>query len=118
MVWTPGQGQPGGGLCKVWLPEQRAGPLPVLLYLPGAGGGSPMELTKKQKKFSFGTDVAFYDNFIVVSPEVRSRWESAPYFWLMDMCEAIRCQRPGAELVLVGFSKGARWGGLFLATKT
>ena len=117
MLWTPGQGAPGGGLCKVWLPDQRAGPLPVLLYLPGADGGIPMMLTNKQKKWAFGADVAFYDNFIVVQPEQSTHWKGQPYFWLLSMCEAIRQQRPGTELLLMGFSKGAWWGGLFLATK-
>ena len=74
-------------------------------------------LTKQQKKWSIGADVAFYDNFIVIQPEVSTSWKGQPYFWLLSMCEAIRQQRPDTELLLMGFSKGAWWGGLFLAMK-
>ena len=74
-------------------------------------------LTKQQKKWSVGADVAFYDNFIVISPEVATRWDAQPYFWLLSMCEEIRQQRPSSELLLMGHSKGAWCGGLFLATK-
>ena len=74
-------------------------------------------MTKRQKQFSLGAYVAFYDNFIVVSPEVATTWRAPLYFWLLSMCEAIRQQRPGTELFLMGYSKGAWWGGLFLATK-
>ena len=74
-------------------------------------------LTKQQKKYTFGADVAFYDNFIVIQPEVSTSWKGQPYFWLLSMCEAIRQQRPDTELLLMGFSKGAWWGGLFLALK-
>ena len=76
-----------------------------------------MELTKTQRKSSFGADVTFYGQFIVVSPEVCTGWKTPPYFWLLAMCEAIKQQRPGSELLLMGFSKGAWWGGLFLALK-
>ena len=54
-------------MCKVWLPEQRAGPLLVLLLLPGAGGGIPMEVTKKQKKFSFGADAALFHGAMLMA---------------------------------------------------
>ena len=66
-------------------------------------------MTKRQTQFSFGADVAFYDNFIVVSPEVATTWRAPPYLWLLSMCEAIRQQRPGTELLLMGYSKGAWW---------
>ena len=47
--------------------EQRAGPLLVLLFLLGAGGGSPMEMTKKQKKFSFGADPALFHGAVLMA---------------------------------------------------
>ena len=61
--------------------------------------------------------MVFYENFIVIQPEESTSWKGLPYFWLLSMCEAIRQQRPDTELLLMGFSKGAWWGGLFLATK-
>ena len=81
MAWAPGKEKTGGGFCKVWRPEQQAlaPPLPVLLYLPGADGRATLALPKEQKKY--GADVSFYDNFIVVSPEVNTHWRSEPYLW-------------------------------------
>ena len=81
MAWAPGKEKPGGGFCKVWRQEQQAlaPPLPVLLYLPGADGRATLALPKEQKKY--GADVSFYDNFIVVSPEVNTHWRSEPYLW-------------------------------------
>ena len=106
---------PGEGLCRVWISDQQAGPLPVLLYLPGADSRSPKNLTNKQRRLSFGADVAFYDKFIVIQPEASTSWKGQPFFWLLTMCEVIKQQRPNTELLLMGYSKGAWWGGLFLA---
>ena len=118
MVWAPGQGKPGEGKCKVWRPGQRAGPLPVLLFLPGSDGKSPMELTKLQRKWNYGADVTFYNRFIVVSPGVCTGWQAPPYSWLLSMCEAIKQQRPGTELLLMGVQQGRMVGWSLLGPET
>ncbi len=70
------------------------------------------------RKARFWTEgQAFLDNFIIVSPARPTNWKSPPFFFLVDFCMALRAHRPEQELVLMGHSKGAWWGSIFLAVR-
>ena len=116
----------------VWvsLPDNSSfGVLPVVLYVHGAGGDTPIDRLKgkaqKANKRGAHYGSRFLDTLKVtmwVAPQCPSSqaksWKSPPALWVLHLAERFKslgCSSsgPGAGVHLFGMSRGAWWGSVF-----
>ncbi len=105
---------------KIFRPRQEqegAEQPPVMLFLPGAGGGHPRDPMALKKARYYIDAMGYFDNFVMISPAQSTKWKTPPFFFLLEFCAALKHAYPQQRLVMMGFSKGAWWGSLFLAAR-
>ncbi len=116
-TWSPAFREPGGGKYNVHHPLRTVvtASTPVLLFVPGAGstGSHPRDTVPKKKKNI--ADLGWCEKFIVVQAHEATPWKTQPWFWLVQMIEWLRKKNPARKFHMVGVSKGAWWGALFVA---
>ena len=57
-----------------------------------------------------------YEHYILVAPTEKANWTTPPWHWLLHVMAAFKEQNPSRQVALLGISKGAWWGQLFLST--
>ena len=89
----------------------------MLLWLTSAGGGNAhprMEHMNPKRERKCQHDM--YEHYILVAPRERANWSTPPWHWLLQLMAAFKQQNPSRQVALLGISKGAWWGQLFLST--
>ncbi len=120
--WPPAANQPGGGHFNIYHPLATVAGgtrcAPVLLWLQGANSrGDDPRASVGPKQARQAKALPLLNQFIVITAVRAAQWMDPPFWWLLEMMVLLRQHLPQIPFALMGASKGAWWGGLFVAAQ-